>query len=76
MYLHRKVGESVVINDNIELTVIEVKGRSVKLGFVFPPSATIMRKEVFEKVRDENLQAGKSSGDDFFSAFTKKDGNE
>jgi carbon storage regulator len=37
LFLTRKVGESIVINDNIELTVVEVRGKSIKLGFTFPP---------------------------------------
>lgn len=36
LYLTRKVGDSVVINDNIEVTVVEVRGKTVKLGFTFP----------------------------------------
>jgi carbon storage regulator len=40
LYLTRKVGESVVINGDIEVTVVEVRGRSVRLGFTFPPEAS------------------------------------
>ena len=36
LYLSRKLGESIIINNTIELQVIEVKGKSVKLGFTFP----------------------------------------
>ncbi len=36
LYLTRKIGESVVINDNIEVTVVEVRGKSIKLGFTYP----------------------------------------
>jgi carbon storage regulator len=44
LYLSRKVGEAIVVNNTIELTVIEVRGKTVKLGFVFPPEATVLRK--------------------------------
>tara|TARA_Y100000588_G_scaffold110389_1_gene121009 strand:- start:1225 stop:1479 length:255 start_codon:yes stop_codon:yes gene_type:complete len=50
LYLTRKIGDSVVINDNIEVTVVEVRGRSVKLGFTFPKDATVLRKEIYEKI--------------------------
>ena len=50
LYLTRKIGDSVVINDNIEVTVVEVRGRSVKLGFTFPKDATVLRKEIHEKI--------------------------
>src|SRR3546814_214849 len=50
LYLTRKVGESVIINDTIEVTVIEVRGKSIKLGFTFPPEATVLRRE-YPRVR-------------------------
>lgn len=62
LYLSRKVGESIVINNSIELTVVEVRGRSVKLGFVFPPDATVLRKELYDKIMAENMAA---AGGDF-----------
>lgn len=60
LYLSRKLGESIVINNSIELTVIEVRGKTVKLGFVFPPDASILRKEIHDKVMAENIAAAQS----------------
>ncbi len=60
LYLSRKIGESIVINNSIELTVVEVRGKTVKLGFVFPPDASILRKEIHDKVMEENLAAAQS----------------
>ncbi len=57
LYLSRKEGESIIINDAIELTVVEIKGRSIKLGFVFPPNASILRKELYEKIKQQNIAA-------------------
>ena len=57
LYLSRKIGESIVINNNIELTVVEVRGKSVKLGFTFPTDATVLRKEIHEKIMAENMAA-------------------
>jgi carbon storage regulator len=57
LYLTRKVGESVIINDNIEVTVIEVRGKSIKLGFTFPPEATVLRREIHERIQAENRAA-------------------
>lgn len=57
LYLTRKVGESVIINNNIELTVIEVRGKSTKLGFTFPADASVLRKELYERIREENIAA-------------------
>jgi len=53
LFLTRKVGESVVINDNIELTVVEVRGKSIKLGFTFPPDAKVLRRELHERIKSE-----------------------
>ena len=63
LYLTRKIGESVIINNTIELTVVEVKGRTVKLGFVFPPEASILRKELHDRILEQNLAAA-GAGDD------------
>jgi carbon storage regulator len=57
LYLSRKVGESIVINNNITMTVTEVRGRTVKIGFSFPPDATILRKEVHDRISAENKAA-------------------
>ena len=68
LYLSRKIGESIVINNAIELTVIEVRGKSVKLGFVFPPDATVLRKEIYDKIMAENMAAAVSGDGDFLEA--------
>ncbi|NKB20097.1 MAG: carbon storage regulator CsrA [Alphaproteobacteria bacterium] len=63
LYLTRKVGESVVINDNIEVTVVEVRGRSIKLGFEFPPEISVLRRELFDKIQEENRAAASTTAD-------------
>lgn len=60
LYLTRKVGESVVINDTIEVTVVEVRGRSVRLGFTFPPEASVLRREIFDRIQEENRAAAEA----------------
>ena len=52
LVLTRKRGEAIVIADNIVVTVLEVHGRRVKLGFVAPGNAPIHRAEVYEKLED------------------------
>ena len=78
LYLSRKLGESIIINNVIEMQVVEVKGKSVKLGFTFPPEASVLRKEIFDKIREENLAAAQAGGDasldDFLMALS--DSNE
>lgn len=67
LYLVRKIGESIVINDSIEIEVVELKGRAVKLGITFPPEASVLRKELFDKIQEENQAASEGSADDFDS---------
>ncbi len=66
LYLTRKIGESVIINDTIELTLIEVHGKSAKLGFTFPADAAVLRKDLYERIREENIAAAAppAGGDD------------
>ncbi|WP_119459760.1 carbon storage regulator CsrA [Rhodospirillaceae bacterium SYSU D60014] len=68
LYLTRKVGESIVINESIEVTVVEVRGKSIKLGFTFPPEASVLRREIFDRIQAEN-QAATEAGARLVEAF-------
>ncbi len=57
LYLSRKVGEAVIVNNEIEIRVVAIRGRSVKLGFHFPPTASVLREEVFRQIERENAAA-------------------
>ncbi len=63
LYLTRKVGDSIIINDNIEITVVEVRGRSIKLGFTFPPEVSVLRRELYEKIQAENRAAAEAGAE-------------
>lgn len=58
LVLKRKVGEKVMLGDSIEIQVLAVEGETVKLGFVAPRHIQILRKELYEGLLLENLQAG------------------
>ena len=62
LYLTRKIGESVIINDDIEVTVIDIRGKSIKLGFTFPASATVLRREIHERIQAETRAAAAAAG--------------
>lgn len=72
LYLTRKIGESVIINDNVEVTVVEVRGKSIKLGFTFPADVTVLRREIFERIQEENraAAAGADGVDDILAPET------
>jgi carbon storage regulator len=57
LYLTRKSGEAVIINHSIEVRVVEVRGKTVKLGFTFPSEATVLREEVVEAIKRANRAA-------------------
>lgn len=77
LYLVRKIGESIIINNNIEVRVMEVKGKSVKLGLDFPPEATVLRQEVHQKILEQNIAAARSHAtDDFTDALASFDPNK
>ena len=58
--LTRKKGESIIINDNVEVIVLGVQGEQVKLGIVAPKSIPVHRKEIFEQIQLENLAAAQN----------------
>jgi carbon storage regulator len=63
LYLTRKIGETVIINNNIEITVVGIKGGNVKLGCSFPAEASVLRKEIHDKIINENLSASTKGAD-------------
>ncbi len=55
--LSRKTGESIIVGQDIELTVLEIKGDQVKIGINAPKSVPIYRKEIYVQIRDANKEA-------------------
>jgi carbon storage regulator len=55
--LTRKKGEALVINNNIEVTIIEIRGDQIKLGITAPKDVPIYRKEVYLQIQKENEAA-------------------
>lgn len=55
--LSRKKGESLIINNNIEITVLEVKGDQVKIGISAPKEIPVYRKEVYVQIQEANKEA-------------------
>ena len=55
--LTRKKGEALVINNNIEITVLEIRGDQIKLGITAPKDVPVYRKEVYLQIQKENEAA-------------------
>ena len=60
LILSRKKDESIIIDDNIEISIVEIKGDQVKIGIKAPRSVKIFRHEVYLAIQEANKAAAKS----------------
>ena len=58
--LARKMNQSIMIGNDIEITLLEIKGDQVKLGITAPKSVPIYRKEIYAQIQEENKSAGQA----------------
>jgi carbon storage regulator len=63
LVLTRRPGESVMVGDDVVVTVLEVRGDVVRLGIKAPRSVPVHREEVFLELRAANQEAASSSAD-------------
>jgi carbon storage regulator len=68
LILTRKLGEQITIGDDITVTLLEVNGTQVKLGIEAPKEISIHRKEIYERIRRENLKSSEVDLDDLSEA--------
>ncbi len=61
LILSRKIGQRIVIGDDVEITVVDVRGEQVRLGITAPRSIAVHRKELLEQVAAENVEAAAST---------------
>ena len=64
LVLTRKLHQSIVIGDGVEIVVLEVRGEQVRLGIKAPKDVAVHRKEVFEQIQEANLDAAKVRPED------------
>ena len=67
--LTRKKGEALMINNNVEITILEVRGDQVKIGIDAPKDVPIYRKEVYLQIQEENKAAFNLEGLDVLKEF-------
>ena len=60
--LSRKKNEALIVNNNIEITVLEIKGEQVKLGISAPKEVPVYRKEFYVQIQEANQEAVSMEG--------------
>jgi carbon storage regulator len=63
LVLSRQRDETIMIGDEIEITVVDIRGDKVRLGITAPTRIAVHRKEVYEAIKRENQQASRIGGD-------------
>ena len=56
LVLTRKLGEKILIGDDISIVIMELKGKQVKLGIEAPTNLKLHREEIYQKIQDENIR--------------------
>jgi carbon storage regulator len=64
LVLSRQRDESIMIGDNVQITVVDIRGDKVRLGIVAPAEIPVHRKEVFDAIQRENRKAAEVSTED------------
>lgn len=70
--LSRKKDEAIVVNNNIEITILEIKGDQIKIGITAPKSVPIYRKEVYLQIQEANKAASSVEGLNALKGMLKK----
>ncbi|MBI1248299.1 carbon storage regulator CsrA [bacterium] len=70
LVLSRHRDESIMIGDNIVITIVDIRGDKVRLGIAAPQDIPVHRQEVYEAIKRENMQASGMQPDD--TAMIKK----
>ncbi len=73
LVLSRQKDETIMIGDDVEITVVDIRGDKVRLGIKAPPHIPVHRKEVYEAIKRENRAASQVSPDDLKSVATSRE---
>ena len=68
LVLSRQRDETIMIGDDVEITVVDIRGDKVRLGIAAPRSVQVHRKEVYDAIKRENAEASRVQVDDLTAA--------
>ena len=63
LILARRINESIMIGDQVEISIVDIKGDQVKLGISAPKQVKVYRREVYRSIQEENVAAAKAAPD-------------
>lgn len=76
LVLSRQRDETIMIGDEVEITVVDIRGDKVRLGITAPRHIQVHRKEVYEAIKRENQQAAKVSTEDVADVIPRNDAQQ
>lgn len=63
LILSRRAGESIIIGDEVHITILSVKGKQVRIGIEAPAHISVHREEIYDKIQSENGQRSQQGAD-------------
>ena len=57
LILTRKIGEGIILGDDIRISILEIRGKQIRIGIEAPTDVVVLREEIYQRIQEENLQA-------------------
>jgi len=57
LILTRKIGEGIILGDDIRIAILEIRGKQIRIGIEAPANVVVLREEIYQRIQEENLQA-------------------
>ena len=57
LILTRKIGEGIILGDDIRISIMEIRGKQIRIGIEAPQNVVVLREEIYQRIQEENLRA-------------------